>query len=444
MALVDLCAILPFYLGMLFTLDLRFLRALRLLRIFKLTRYSTALSTLLKVLRDEAQSFGAAFLILFVIMIIASSGVYLFEHKAQPEAFSSIPEAAWWSVATLTTVGYGDVTPVTVGGKIFGIVIMIIGIGMVALPAGILASAFSEELRQRRIEYQDLAATVLEDGQITPQERQVMEATRIRLGLTTPNRFSRTSPGRKSTDPACARTATSGFTNGTGPAGSPDNTAFARPRGGPPPPVTAAHRATRTVVRTVAGLPGPASLKHAAPCRVSLRVRHAVQPGPRQTRCDRETATRACPLAGGGQRMRWRRTCRRHRYRLRPVCTSGTRAAHYRETPHSAAIRGTRLSPRLLALPAGRKRGRRRADFLLEDREPAGHGSLRHAPAARSTGATASPVRDGTPRLPRRRTRNHGQDRGTVLARLRQARHPPQRAALDQHTCTAGELLTLA
>lgn len=183
MALVDLFAILPFYLGMIYSLDLRFLRALRLLRIFKLTRYSTALSTLLKVLRDEAQSFGAAFLILVVIMIIASSGVYLFEHKAQPEAFSNIPEAAWWSVATLTTVGYGDITPVTVGGKVFGIIIMIIGIGMVALPAGILASAFSEELRQRRMEYRELAETVLEDGLITPRERQTMEATRIKLGL---------------------------------------------------------------------------------------------------------------------------------------------------------------------------------------------------------------------------------------------------------------------
>lgn len=183
MALVDLCAILPFYLGMFFSLDLRFLRALRLLRIFKLTRYSTAMSTLLKVLRDEASSFGAAFLILLVIMIIASSGVFLFEHTAQPEAFSNIPEAAWWAVATLTTVGYGDVTPVTTGGKIFGIVIMIIGIGMVALPAGILASAFSEELRQRRSTYRDLAEAVLEDGLVTAQERQAMEATRIRLGL---------------------------------------------------------------------------------------------------------------------------------------------------------------------------------------------------------------------------------------------------------------------
>lgn len=183
MALVDLCAILPFYLGMIFTLDLRFLRALRLLRIFKLTRYSTAMSTLLKVLRDEADSFGAAFLILLVIMVIASSGVYLFEHRAQPEAFSNIPEAAWWAVATLTTVGYGDVTPVTAGGKVFGIVIMIIGIGMVALPAGILASAFSEELRQRRSAYRHLAESVLEDGLVTPQERKTMEATRVRLGL---------------------------------------------------------------------------------------------------------------------------------------------------------------------------------------------------------------------------------------------------------------------
>jgi voltage-gated potassium channel len=169
--------------SMFFLLDLRFLRALRLLRIFKLTRYSSAMSSLLKVLRDEAQSFGAAFLILFVIMIIASSGVYLFEHKAQPEAFSNIPEAAWWSVATLTTVGYGDVTPVTFGGKLFGIFIMIIGIGMVALPAGILASAFTEELRQRRTKYEDLAGTVLRDGLITPQERQEMEATRVELGL---------------------------------------------------------------------------------------------------------------------------------------------------------------------------------------------------------------------------------------------------------------------
>ena len=83
------------------------------------------MSLLLKVLRDEAQAFGAAFSILIIIMIFASSGIYLFEHKAQPEAFSNIPEAVWWSVATLTTVGYGDVIPATIGGKTFGVIIMI-------------------------------------------------------------------------------------------------------------------------------------------------------------------------------------------------------------------------------------------------------------------------------------------------------------------------------
>jgi voltage-gated potassium channel len=183
MAVVDLLAILPFYLGMLFSLDLRFLRALRLVRIFKLTRYSTSMALLLKVLRDEAQSFGAAFFILIIIMIFASTGIYLFEHKAQPAAFSNIPEAVWWSVSTLTTVGYGDVTPITIGGKIFGVVIMIIGIGMVALPAGILASAFSEQMHLRRMEYEDLAQTILGDGQISPEEQREMAHARAKLGL---------------------------------------------------------------------------------------------------------------------------------------------------------------------------------------------------------------------------------------------------------------------
>lgn len=183
MAMVDLLAILPFFLGMFFSLDLRFLRALRLLRIFKLTRYSSSMTLLLKVLKDEAQSFGAAFFILIIVMIFASSGIYLFEHKAQPEAFSNIPEAFWWSVATLTTVGYGDVTPITVGGKMFGVAIMIIGIGMVALPAGILASAFSEQMRLRRMEYEELAMDVLGDGHVSHEEQQEMARARAALGL---------------------------------------------------------------------------------------------------------------------------------------------------------------------------------------------------------------------------------------------------------------------
>ena len=211
MALVDLIAILPFYLGMFFSLDLRFLRILRLLRIFKLTRYSSAMSLLLKVLRDEAHAFGAAFSILIIIMIFSSSGIYLFEHKAQPEAFSNIPEAVWWSVATLTTVGYGDVVPITIGGQIFGIVIMIIGIGMVALPAGILASAFSEQIRQRRVEYEDLAETILQDGLVTTDEQLKMKNARLRLGLKEEDaekifaRIAREEIQRKGTCPHCRK-----------------------------------------------------------------------------------------------------------------------------------------------------------------------------------------------------------------------------------------------
>lgn len=183
MALVDLLAVLPFYLAMFFSLDLRFLRALRLLRVFKLTRYSPAMNMLLTVLREEARSIGAACFILMIILILASSGIYLFEHRAQPDTFGSIPAAVWWAVATLTTVGYGDVTPITIGGKAFGIFIMIIGVGMVALPAGILASAFSEQSRKRREDYADQVDTALEDGELTQDELRELEVTRKTLGL---------------------------------------------------------------------------------------------------------------------------------------------------------------------------------------------------------------------------------------------------------------------
>jgi len=150
MAVVDLLAILPFYLGAFAAVDLRFLRVLRLFRVFKLTRYSAAMAILLSVLRQEAASFGAALFILAVVLVLAASGMYLVEHDEQPEAFGSIPAAMWWAVATLTTVGYGDVTPATGMGKLFGAVVTVVGIGMVALPAGILASAFSDRLRRRR------------------------------------------------------------------------------------------------------------------------------------------------------------------------------------------------------------------------------------------------------------------------------------------------------
>jgi len=183
MALIDLIVILPLYLGLLFTVDLRFMRVLRLLRVFKLTRYSSSMSLLLQVLADEAKSIGAALFVLCMLIIMASSFIYLAEHEAQPEAFNSIPAAMWWSIITMTTVGYGDVTPITIMGKVLASIISIISIGIVALPAGLLASGFSEAIRQRRVHFEKMVEDVMEDGVITADEELVLKETQQTLGL---------------------------------------------------------------------------------------------------------------------------------------------------------------------------------------------------------------------------------------------------------------------
>ena len=183
MALIDLIVILPFYLTLFFTVDLRFMRVLRLLRVFRLTRYSSSMSLLLTVLKDEAKSIGAALFVLCMLIIMASSLTYLAEHKAQPEAFKSIPHAMWWAIITMTSVGYGDVTPVTVLGKMLASVISIISVGLVALPAGILASGYSEAIRQRRVQFEKVVDDALEDGVITPEEELELQESRETLGL---------------------------------------------------------------------------------------------------------------------------------------------------------------------------------------------------------------------------------------------------------------------
>lgn len=183
MALIDLIVILPFYLGMFLPVDLRFMRVLRLLRVFKLTRYSSSMSLLLQVLADEAKSIGAALFILFIMIIMASSLIYLAEHKAQPVAFNSIPASMWWSVITMTSIGYGDVIPITIVGKILASIIGVISIGIVALPAGLLASGFSEALRQRRAHYEKLVDDVLKDGIISPVEEKELKDSQETLGL---------------------------------------------------------------------------------------------------------------------------------------------------------------------------------------------------------------------------------------------------------------------
>ncbi len=170
-AIIDLLAVLSGLLPMIFEVDLRILRALRMLRLLKFSRYFKVMNLLLGVLREEKQSFLAAMFLLTIAMLIASTGIYIFEKDAQPDKFGSIPEAMWWAVATLTTVGYGDVTPVTAMGKIFGAIITIIGIGTVALPSGILASGFSDQLKRRQTQYENEFSKALQDGIITSSER---------------------------------------------------------------------------------------------------------------------------------------------------------------------------------------------------------------------------------------------------------------------------------
>ncbi|WP_424970166.1 potassium channel family protein [Dinoroseobacter sp. S76] len=182
-AIIDLLAILPALLVVLVPVDLRILRAFRLLRLLKLTRYSPALGMLLAVFEEEAGAFFAGFFILMVMLVLAASGAWLVEHQAQPETFGSIPAAMWWAVATLTTVGYGDVTPVTVAGKVFGAVITVLGIGMAALPAGILASGLNEQLHRRRSNMQAQFRAALADGFICDAEEREIEALRRSLGL---------------------------------------------------------------------------------------------------------------------------------------------------------------------------------------------------------------------------------------------------------------------
>ncbi|MFQ5509312.1 MAG: ion transporter [Leptospirillia bacterium] len=150
-ALIDLVAILPaFLVGV--PLDLRFLRVIRLvrlLRVAKLIRHSHALQTFARVAHKTRAEMALTMSLIAVLLILASSMMYLVESAAQPEAFSSIPAAMWWAVATLTTVGYGDIYPITIIGKIIGGFISILGIGLFALPTGILGAAFLEETKAR-------------------------------------------------------------------------------------------------------------------------------------------------------------------------------------------------------------------------------------------------------------------------------------------------------
>ncbi len=182
-ALIDLIAIAPFYLGLIVGVDLRILRALRLLRIFKLTRYSSSMTMLFNVFREESRTISAAMFVSMLLMFMASTLVYIFEHKAQPHIFSSIPASMYWAVITMTTVGYGDMVPITIMGKVLSAVIGVLGLGMVALPAGILASGFNNALHRSRLLLEEKVSDVMEDGVITEQEQADLDALLEKLNL---------------------------------------------------------------------------------------------------------------------------------------------------------------------------------------------------------------------------------------------------------------------
>lgn len=153
MALIDLFAILPTYLPLLFPIDLRFIRILRFMRItrlLKLNRYSRSLRLIGDVLKENQSDLGITFFIAFILLTIASTFMYYIEGKVQPEAFPNIVASFWWAVATLTTVGYGDVYPITGWGKVISGIIALLGIGIVALPTGILSAGFMEKIKERQ------------------------------------------------------------------------------------------------------------------------------------------------------------------------------------------------------------------------------------------------------------------------------------------------------
>jgi voltage-gated potassium channel len=147
--IVDLIAIVPFWLGLFFEADLRFLLVFRILRFFKLGRYSAGMGSLLDAIYAERRALLGCLVLLFGATLVSGSLMYLVEGSVQPDKLGTIPDAMWWSIVTLGTIGYGDITPITAAGRLVASLTIITGIMMIALPAGIIATAFSNEIHRR-------------------------------------------------------------------------------------------------------------------------------------------------------------------------------------------------------------------------------------------------------------------------------------------------------
>ena len=183
---IDLLAILPFFLEVFLhhLFDLRFLRIFRLARLLKLARGSDATAVMFKVIAREWPVLVAATFIMFLLVILTASLGYLFEHEAQPEKFENIPTAIYWAVITLASVGYGDISPVTPVGRAVTVVLSLVGIGIFAIPAALLASSFSDELVKKRELLKANIYDILKDGHISDEEASIIRSEAKRLHLT--------------------------------------------------------------------------------------------------------------------------------------------------------------------------------------------------------------------------------------------------------------------
>ena len=184
-AIIDLLAILPFVLESLLSqhLDLRFLRVFRLVRMLKLTRYTSALETLYKVVQREWQVIFASVFVMMLLVVLTASLGFLLEHEAQPDKFENIPQSIYWAIITLASVGYGDISPITPMGRALTVVLALVGLGIFAIPAGLLASAFTDQLRIDRDAFKQRLMLAFEDGMLNDAERELIIAEAERLHL---------------------------------------------------------------------------------------------------------------------------------------------------------------------------------------------------------------------------------------------------------------------
>jgi voltage-gated potassium channel Kch len=184
-SVIDLLAIAPFFLEVFLhhLIDLRFMRVFRLLRLLKLTRYTGATQSLMKVIAREWPVMAASAFIMLLLVVMTASLGYLFEHEAQPEKFENIPQSIYWAVITLASVGYGDISPVTPAGRAMTIVLALIGIGIFAIPAALLSSAFSDQLKSDREALVNKLFEMLADGNIDEEEALYIKTEAKRLHL---------------------------------------------------------------------------------------------------------------------------------------------------------------------------------------------------------------------------------------------------------------------